>query len=226
MHMSELEYSVIRSKRKTLSLEVSAEAKLLIRAPMYASETQIKTFFSTYHHWAKTRLAEAQQKYAEIPRRTFSEGDQFPYLDQMLVLNYDDAAGRAVLQVSDQLILHTSAKRRPRHHIEQWYKKEARRIFSERLAFYSAQMHVQYSSLRIIGAKTRWGSCGKENSINLNWKLLMTPLPILDSVVVHELAHCRHKHHKSSFWQFVYDHFPEYEQAREWLNDHQHRLVL
>ncbi|NQT28079.1 MAG: DUF45 domain-containing protein [Candidatus Omnitrophica bacterium] len=56
-----------------------------------------------------------------------------------------------------------------------------------------------YKSVSIRNQKTRWGSCSKDNKINLNIKLLRLPEDLIDYVIVHELLHTRIKNHSKIF---------------------------
>ncbi|MBQ8190779.1 MAG: DUF45 domain-containing protein [Bacteroidaceae bacterium] len=47
------------------------------------------------------------------------------------------------------------------------------------------------------------GCCNVYNDITLMPGLLIMPQPLIDSVILHEMAHYKHKHHKKSFWNFL-----------------------
>ena len=53
---------------------------------------------------------------------------------------------------------------------------------------------------------------------------MMTPLLVIDYVIVHELCHLVHMNHSKHFWQLVAQHFPEYKTAKKWLKNHQSQL--
>lgn len=42
----------------------------------------------------------------------------------------------------------------------------------------------------------------------------MAPMSVIDYVIVHELAHIKHKHHQSEFWQLVESILSNYHQAK------------
>nr|WP_281064389.1 YgjP-like metallopeptidase domain-containing protein [Isorropodon fossajaponicum symbiont] len=48
-----MKYQLIRSKRKTLSLQISDNAELLIRAPNRLSVKKIESFIHEKQHWIK-----------------------------------------------------------------------------------------------------------------------------------------------------------------------------
>ncbi|WP_156303040.1 M48 family metallopeptidase, partial [Methylogaea oryzae] len=80
-------------------------------------------------------------------------------------------------------------------------------------------------SIAVRDQKTRWGSCGPRGDININWRLILAPPPVLEYVVVHELCHLRHRNHAKPFWDLVEDHLPQYREQRRWLKQHGHALM-
>lgn len=101
------------------------------------------------------------------------------------------------------------------------YKKLSRGVLGARLLYWSGVMNLQYTSFRLSSAKTRWGSCSGKNSINLNWRLVMTPNEVIDYVVIHELAHIKQKNHSVKFWEIVQKYDPLWKHRRKWLRENQ-----
>ena len=112
--------------------------------------------------------------------------------------------------------------------MEQWYIRQARKIFPERVgAYYPAVAQAaRKAAIGEIGSvnrivirnqKTRWGSCSSKRNLNFNWRLVMAPQEILDYIVVHELCHLAYLDHSRQFWQLVEVILPDYMQRRNWL---------
>ena len=57
-----IEYNVIRSNRKTVALEISAECKLLVRAPLLMPEGAIKSFISKHQKWIEQSILKQQKR--------------------------------------------------------------------------------------------------------------------------------------------------------------------
>ena len=47
------------------------------------------------------------------------------------------------------------------------------------------------------------GCCSVYNDISLIPGLIIMPQALIDSVILHEMAHYKHKHHRISFWNFL-----------------------
>lgn len=104
------------------------------------------------------------------------------------------------------------------------YKKLAKIKFKNLLDIWAQTMELTYSSVRISSAKSRWGSCSGKNSISLNWRLVLMPESLLEYVVIHELAHVKHKNHSIQFWEFVAKYLPEYKSIKKQLTPYQNWL--
>jgi len=100
-----------------------------------------------------------------------------------------------------------------------WYKKQARHIFAERMAYWATQLKVSPSRLIITNPRRRWGSCNAKNEIRLNWRLIMATPEVLDYVIVHELCHIPHKNHGKRFWRLVGTFIPQVSEKRQVLRN-------
>jgi predicted metal-dependent hydrolase len=99
-------------------------------------------------------------------------------------------------------------------------------VISDRVKIFSDQYGFAPKRVRISSAKTRWGSCSPDGTLNFTWRLVMAPLDVVDYVVVHELVHLRVKDHSEKFWREVEKVLPEYRVQRTWLRTHGEKLTL
>ncbi|MFC7207172.1 M48 family metallopeptidase [Comamonas endophytica] len=106
-----------------------------------------------------------------------------------------------------------------RRRVHAWWLQEARRDFTARLEHFAPLLGVQWRSLGLSSARTRWGSARSDGSIRLNWRLLHYAPEIIDYVVVHELSHLRHMDHSPRFWATVGSVLPDYRALRQRLRD-------
>ena len=107
--------------------------------------------------------------------------------------------------------------------LEKWYKKEALKIFQERLdsCYNNFTKKIPYPSLTIRKMKTRWGVCNTRNKrVTLNLELIKKPLFCLDYVIVHELSHLIHPNHSKDFWLLVEDNCKNYKQIRKLMKEY------
>ena len=99
-------------------------------------------------------------------------------------------------------------------------RARARVELPARLLELAAGQHLDVSRVSIRDQRTRWGSCGRDGSICLNWRLVLMPPWVRDYVMMHELMHLRRLDHSAAYWTLVAGACPEYELARRWLREH------
>ncbi len=96
------------------------------------------------------------------------------------------------------------------HMIDEFYKIKAKEIIPAIVEKYSNKMNLFPKEIKFRKNKSRWGSCSYDNVINLNTNLMKLPFSCIDYVVIHELAHIKHKNHSKHFWDFVALFCPNY----------------
>ena len=63
-----MNYTVKRSNRRTVGLEITGDCKIIVRAPKRMSEVEIAEFVNKYQSWINKKLPEAQKR-AEKSRK-------------------------------------------------------------------------------------------------------------------------------------------------------------
>ena len=92
-------------------------------------------------------------------------------------------------------------------------KRKAEEILPQKTEAWAAVMGVRPSGVRITNAQTRFGSCSSKNSISFSCRLMAYPENAIDYVIVHELAHIRHKNHSPAFYAYIARFLPDYRQC-------------
>ncbi len=81
----------------------------------------------------------------------------------------------------------------------------------------AAHFNSELGRVRLKDNLSNWGSCSRDNNINLDFRLLFAPVPILDAVIAHELAHTKHRNHSKAFYATLLGAMPDYRERRRWL---------
>ncbi len=68
-----MEYQLIRSKRKTLAIEITRDARLVVRAPLRCSQARIEQFLQEKQEWITLHLQKMQQRRENHPEPTPEE---------------------------------------------------------------------------------------------------------------------------------------------------------
>ena len=96
-------------------------------------------------------------------------------------------------------------------------REQARLELPSRLLELAAQHGLAVSRVSIRNQRARWGSCGRDGHICLNWRLVLMPPAVREYVLIHELIHLRRMDHSPAYWRLVAEACPGYRAARDWL---------
>ncbi len=216
---------IIRSKRRTLALQVTSEGQVIVRAPKGIPKKIIDEFISRHTEWIIKKLDRARFLAKTNPPRTFTAGETFYYLGRSYKLFIIDQASPA-FYFDNGFYLAKSSSENARRHFINWYAQRALEIIGNRAGYYGAITGLVYNRLSITSARSRWGSCGANNNIRFSWRLVMAPLDVIDYVVVHELVHIQVKNHSKEFWDRLEKIYPIYRQCRLWLKENGRYLEI
>ncbi|MCY3413884.1 MAG: M48 family metallopeptidase [Candidatus Heimdallarchaeota archaeon] len=223
------EYMLVRSKRRSISIQIHHDKGIVVRAPKWTKITQIEDFLVSKQNWIEKKLAIYQNK---ITYSQFSHEGKIPFLGQILQLNLnkiDSNRTRVIRKESTlQVFSNSSDPEHLLHKIEKWYRSEALKLLStlseKYLPYIKPTIRMKYPEIKIRNYKRRWGSTTKDAKITYNWKLILAPESIIEYVVVHELCHLVYFNHSKQFWNLVSSILPDYNESRKWLKSNGHLL--
>lgn len=214
-----IDYTVIKSKRKTLTLSFDEKGKLIVKSPLYVTKRQIERVISEKEKWilsTKEKLNDSLKKY---PPLSFKEGDFLLVGGEKYVLIFTEASVKGVYLIKEEnkIIVPQNVKN-VKNTVKNFYKNLAKKTITKRLNSLSIQFGENYKSVSFNFAKTRWGSCGN-GTLNFNVALICCPEFVSDYVIIHELCHLKIKNHKKEFWQMVEKYCPDYKKAENYLKE-------
>ncbi len=90
-------------------------------------------------------------------------------------------------------------------------RQKAWEVLPPLVQYWAQRMGVTPTGVKITAARTRFGSCSGKNSLCFSLYLMEYPMEAAEAVVVHELAHIRHKNHGSDFYALVRQFLPDYD---------------
>ncbi len=220
-----MDFDVIRSRRKTIAVEITKEGGVLVRAPLKLARREVLAFVHRNRAWITRKLAQAGVLQQGRTSRRFLEGETFPFLGEQHRLRYV-AGGEYLRKQNGEFLLGADLSSRAADLFRTWYRARAREILGDRVEHFALRMGLTCRSVRITDARERWGSCNAAGSLNFAWRLVMAPPPVIDYVIVHELAHLVEMNHSRRFWDCVARVLPDHPARRKWLREHEHLLCV
>lgn len=213
-----IDYRLVRSRRKTVAIHIRADGKVELRAPLRLPVMDAEGFLRSRAGWVARKLAELAQRPA-LPQQDFSAGALQPYLGAWYPLQR--GGGRSVALRDGQLHLPVTATCAATA-LREWYRRRAREVFAERLAHChgrAAALGVPWPTLKIRVMKSRWGSCSRRGTVNLNLELIKYPLELIDYVLMHELCHFLEFNHSARFYAHMHSLLPDWRARRARLRE-------
>ena len=224
-------YILVRSKRKTAVLYVTASG-VEVRAPMRMPKREIDRFVASKEKWIDVKIAKLRERQLSRDAFIVNYGD-FIFLRgiKLPVIQsenkrtcfdpvYPSREGSGAFMIPEGF-----SPEQVKTACVKIYRKLAKKYLTERVSFYSDIMNTSPASVKINGAKTRWGSCSVKRNVNFSWRIIPANDDLIDYVVVHELAHLIEMNHSARFWEIVEGVLPDYRERQSRLKELQRRLM-
>ncbi len=205
-----------RARRLTLRIDI-ARRRLKVTVPPGVPSRDVSAFVHRHRDWAEQRLAAAPAAIRPTP------GALIPVLGRPHRIDHASTHTRAVQPCEGRdgpsLLVGGPADAVPRR-IGAWLKAEAGARIDALAHQKAAQIAREIRSITIRDTRSRWGSCSQDGRLNFSWRLIMAPLPVLDYVVAHEVAHLVELNHSPAFWTLCAQLASQGLSQRDWLNRH------
>ena len=206
---------LVYSKRKSLSITVSSDNKVILRCPIGYSRERAERFLNEKSAWIERVVLRNENK---------------------LNRNAEVISYKAVLVNGVQLPLFLCGNRRTITPDGVFVKniKDIKKLFIEnfakafvlRVEDVARQAGLKYNGIAVKSYKSRWGCCDGRNNLAFNYKLFMLPPEIQNYIIIHELCHTVQHNHSEKFWQLVEKFLPNYKRLKKGLRDYDFLTML
>jgi hypothetical protein len=207
---------LVRSPRRTVSLQVNPDLSLVMKAPSDTPEPFLRDFLERRRHWVERNLERMARIRAAAPE--WKDGSLLPFLGEELYLRMAKGV-RARARLQGGAVFATAKDTEDidevRAAVERLYAREAARRFPAMLDACLnrvAGRHFPKPELRVRTMRSRWGSCDSRACVvTLNSRLLRFKPEVIESVIMHELAHLKYRRHGPRFYGLLAELCPDYE---------------
>ena len=224
----------IRRSAKAKRLRLAVKPGLIeLVIPKGIAEAQALAFLNQHKAWAEEKLLELNGKASLIPpTENFTARSTLPWRGKEIPLLIQEAPSSRVRVAVDEAV-HIALPQGLKEMRDEvalrafyvWVSRWLRGRVALLAERHAPRCNLRQREIRVKRMKTRWGSCGPRNDININWLLALAPESVLEYVVVHELCHIAERNHSPAFWSLVAEHLPHYAEERRWLKLHGGELM-
>ena len=154
-----MDIKIIYSKRKTICIQITRQAEVVVRAPLRCSKSRIEDFVNSHEKWINEKLEQVKKHLETTPVYTHEQ------IEEM--------------------------------------RKKAKLVIPPRVEYFADKFSLFPTSIKITSAVTRHGSCSGKNALCFSLYLMTQSDEFVDHVILHELAHIKHKNHSNDFYTFL-----------------------
>lgn len=200
--MDKFDYTVMRMRRRTLVLTVKG-GKIEVMAPYGVSDEVIARFIESKRGWIESRLKERECNYPGVQDgKTLLDAGQEKPVEYGSLRNGESETGFVLKNAQS---------------VRRYFERTRGPILIEALYAQSVRTGLYAEDVKLCDFKARWGSCGEDRHIKLNWRLSMLPVSLRDYVLIHELCHLKEMNHSVAFWREVQKWCPDFRECRRRL---------
>lgn len=202
------DYILLKLPRKSLSLTVYPDKRIVLKCPPQASSERVEQFLKKKWLWLRRQLRYFDRFELQTTTKEYVAGESFRYLGRQYKLVVRSAKSESVHLERGRLVLKTSKATRNASHnkklLERWFRERAEKVLTQQFHKVSVQFKQGAAQrFRICKMKTRWGSCSKRGTISLNENLIQAPRYAIDYVIMHELCHLVVHNHSAKFYRLL-----------------------
>lgn len=208
---------LVLANRKTLTLKIDKNGKLIVLAPKKMPLENIFKFIKEKESWII-------KKQTEITSTKNLNDDLYNYnsilflgkkYEVVFIKNQKD-----IVLTNNALCVpykYNLSTEKLSQSLKKWYIQNANKIIVERFNDINKVIKLSFNNLSIINSRAKWGMCDNKKNLYLNYKLLMLSHDLIDYVIVHELMHLIELNHSKNFWAEVKKVLPDYKERQKLL---------
>ncbi len=220
-----IEYQVQRSERRRKTVQLTMDAgRVLVAAPSDTPDSKLQAIVLKRAPWILRQVPDPVHRAS--PKR-FVSGETLPYLGRNVRLVVEPADVPSPEVRFDHWTFRIAApewldesKRHDaiRKVVVQWYRRRASQRLPRTVELWRKRMGWP-GALEVLvrDQRQRWGSCAPDGTLRFNWRVMMLTRPLVEYVVVHELAHLKAASHSKEYWAVVASLLPDAQQRRRQL---------
>lgn len=232
-------------RRRTLSIEVHPEPRVIVRAPAGCPPAVIQARLSERAQWIGRQVQRFRGLAAgRPPAPGYVSGDVLLYVGEPHRLEVGVAGRPAVNLHGGAIRVGVPAGATPDHvrrALDTWYRARAAELFTailaERFDWFHERGHPR-PTLKVRKMTTRWGTLAgpvrrgptrrllarwtggatsRVSRMTLNLALIHAPRECSEFVVVHELCHLEHRGHGRDFYRLMEQRMPDWRERKHRL---------
>jgi len=209
----------INPRAKKIKLRFSRDFKsIILTIPHLHLRKEALHFLDKSRGWIEKHLPDHDQLI------TLTPGSTIQYLGEQVKLLHQTHTRKSVWEATEQLTIFSPPDAFEKVLLSH-FKKKLRSIVTELVETHIKALNVTYNKLYIRDSRSNWGCCSHQKNLSFSWRLIYTPVEVIDYLVAHEVSHLIEMNHSKKFWALVNEICPNYSVYRQWLRQNGKFLI-
>lgn len=208
---SEIRYEFKRSHRRSVSAHIRRDGVIEVKAPLLYRESDMLEFLNQHRRWIFNHLDRLQN--ADNQQKKYVSGEIHHYLGEKYTLQVVESNTNSVKIEGNSLIVNSKSPEIVEKLLNNWYKNQAKTVFSELLPPIIGKFrkyNVAPTKIGIRDMRSRWGSCSRKGHISINLQLIKLPENCIRQVMIHEMCHLVYFDHQAGFYALMTEMMPDW----------------
>lgn len=209
----EVEVSVRRhSRARRMILRVPRHGTgPTLTMPPGVSVTEARAFIRDHETWLRQQVAKAPSPLEIV------DGARLPFRGGSLTV---EVGACRRMGIDGELLRVPGPSPRAARQAAAVLREAARERCVEVARYLADSVRRRVGRITLRDTRSRWGSCTASGDLMFSWRLILSPDPVFDYVVAHEVAHLVEMNHSPAFWAVVRQLAPQHDVPRAWLRKH------
>jgi predicted metal-dependent hydrolase len=220
----DFQYRIIFSRRRTISIIISPDYGVVVKAPYRTPVASVKRFLNEKSGWIIKTLNGFNSLRRIDNNKGYSDGDSLILYGKEYKLKLYQSDKYAVRIGENNTIeagyFNDNNPLIIKAMLEGWFKYIAQNKltakFSEILLKYK-EYGFSPSAFVVRTMKKRWGSCSSKGKIAISYDLIRLDERYAEYVIIHELCHLKHHNHGSNYYKLLSEVYPNWKKVRKEL---------
>ena len=207
-----------RQCRRSITARIRRDGVVEVKAPLLYRESDMLAFLNQHRRWIFNHLDKLQN--ADNQQKKYVSGEIHHYLGEKYTLQVVESNTNSVKIEDNSLIVNSKSPEIVEKLLNNWYKNQAKTVFSELLPPIIGKFrkyNVAPTKIGIRDMRSRWGSCSRKGHISLNLQLIKLPENCIRQVMIHEMCHLVYFNHQAGFYALMTEMMPDWKYWKKQL---------
>ena len=217
-----INYSLIKSSRKSIGIIVNSDGSVVVRAPQRATKKEIDEVINKRFDWILKHKKRFEEQGPAYSKSEFVDGEKHLFLGKEYIMRVTIGTFNNVTINGEFIDVECKNESLVKPLMEQWYRQKANKLMPQIITpivdKFNSLYDVSPNKISLKNMKSRWGSCSSKANISMNIKLIKSTESCIEYVMAHELCHLLQMNHSKNYYSLLTEFMPDWRERKKNLD--------